>query len=161
MIHRIHDQLKGLGIKDVPSGARKIQSDVREIEEYRDLLWELKSYEEVVLFVRNTVSSELSRKLEHIITPPKAVGLAEDVSLDSIKWFVEYWWRASKDYSPDLFVASDNTVVASWRVGGSSHRIRFFSNGFALVSIKHYKEGREHKSHFRMHVRELPASFVS
>jgi hypothetical protein len=161
MIHRIHDQLKDLGIRDVPSETGAIRNHLRRIEEYRDVLWQLTEHDEVVRLVRDTVSSELSRKLEHIITPPKAVGLAEEVSLDSIKWFVEYWWRAGKGYSPDLYVASDNTVVASWREDRHAIQVRFFSSGFALASVKHDEADREQKSYLRMPVRELPSSFVS
>jgi hypothetical protein len=161
MVDRLHNQLKGLGIKDDASLADQAKSDLRRIDAFREQLWLLSGYEEVVLFVRKTISSELSRKLEHIITPPKAVGLAEDVSLDSIKWFVEYWWSTANAFSPDLAVAADNTVVAYWREQEHVIQIRFFSSGFALVSIKHFKEGREHKSSLQMPVRQLPSSFAS
>jgi hypothetical protein len=161
MVDRLHDQLKGLGIKDDPALLDQTKNDLRRIEAFREQLWLLSNYEEVVLFVRKTISSELSRKLEHIITPPKAVGLAEDVSLDSIKWFVEYWWSTGKASSPDLAVAADNTVVAYWQEQGHALQIRFFSSGFALVSIKHFEQGRESKSSLQMPVRQLPSSFVS
>ncbi|MEF8823970.1 MAG: hypothetical protein V5B78_13295, partial [Desulfohalobiaceae bacterium] len=111
-------------------------------------------------FVRSTISAELSRKLEHIINPPKAMGLAEDVSPDSIKWFVEYWWLASKNYSPDLYVASDNTVVASWWEKRSLIQVRFFSSGYALASIRQAGKGEEGRSRFWISARELPSSFV-
>ena len=161
MVERIHQQLKGLGIKDDPAFIERTESDLRRIDDFREQLWRLSGYEEVVLFVRKAISSELSRKLEHIITPPKAVGLAEDVSLDSIKWFVEYWWSSESTFSPDLAVAADNTVVAYWRDREYSIQIRFFSNGFAIASVKQFKGGEEHKAIFQMPVRELPSSFVS
>ncbi|MFO8032191.1 MAG: hypothetical protein R6U22_06580 [Desulfohalobiaceae bacterium] len=160
MLNRLQKQFHNLGIKQEPGRERQIRDHLRRIEGYRNRLWQLQGYAQVVHFVRETISAELSRKLEHIITPPKAMGLAEDVSLESIKWLVEYWWRAGHNYSPDLYVASDNTVVASWQVQGHAIQVRFFSSGFALAAVKRHYQGRTQKSYFRMPVWELPISFV-
>jgi len=137
-----------------------IRDGLSVIRDFRERLWNLEHYGEGVQYLRNTSSAELSRKLEHIINPPKAMGMAEDVSLESIKWFAEYWWMASKDYSPDLYVASDNTVVASWWEERSLIQIRFFSSGYALASIRQAGKGEEGRSRFWMSARELPSSFV-
>ena len=111
MTDRVHDQLKRLGIRDAPERSRNLRDDLSAVRHFRDCLWAMQQYEDVVGFVRSRISAELSRKLEHIITPPKAMGLAEDVSLDSIKWLVEYWWTAARDFSPDLYVADRKSVV--------------------------------------------------
>jgi len=160
MTDRVRDQLKGLGIKDAPGRSQEIRDGLSVIRDFRNRLWSLEHYADMVRFVRSTISAELSRKLEHIINPPKAMGLAEDVSPDSIKWFVEYWWLASKDYSPDLYVASDNTVVASWWEKRSLIQVRFFSSGYVLASIRQAGGGKEGRSRFWMAARELPGSFV-
>ncbi|MFP4630356.1 MAG: hypothetical protein ACLFMQ_06465 [Desulfohalobiaceae bacterium] len=160
MVHKLQKQLQDLGIRQEPARDRQIRDRLRRIECYRNQLWQQQSYAQLVQFVRETISAELSRKLEHIITPPKAVGLAEEISLDSIKWLVEYWWRADKDYSPDLYRASDNTVVASWQVGDSTIQVRFLSSGFALAAVKRQQQGQSHKLHFQMPVWELPTSLV-
>lgn len=160
MANRVRDQLKRLGIRDAPERARMIRDELLSIRDFRDRLWSLERYEEVVRFVRSTISAELSRKLEHIITPPKAMGLAEEVSLDSIKWFAEYWWSARKSYSPDLYVAQDNTVVATWWIKRRRIQVRFFSSGYALASIRRAGAGKKNQSVFWTSARQLPSSFV-
>lgn len=160
MADRVYEQLKRLGIRDAPSRSENIQSELFALRNFQARLWGLKQHQDLVAFVRRTISPELSRKLEHIITPPQAMGLAEEVSLDSLKWFVEYWWKAAKKYSPDLYVAQDNTVVASWWTKRRLVQVRFFSSGYALASIKHPGRDREEASHFWMSARELPSSFI-
>lgn len=73
---------------------------------------------------------------------------------------MEYWWRADKNYSPDLYRASDNTVVASWQVGDSAIQVRFLSSGFALAAVKRQQQGQSQKFHFQMPVWELPSNLV-
>lgn len=157
MADRVGDQLKKLGIRDEPGRKRTTQDEIMYIRDFRKRLWSLQSYEDVVRFVRGNISAELSRKLEHIINPPKAMGMAEDVSRDSIKWFVEYWGRACKEYSPDLHVAADNTVVAIWRENNLRIQVRFFSGGYALAAVRQL--GKEESSRFWVPARELPTSF--
>lgn len=160
MTNRVRDQLNRLGIRDDSARNQKIQSSLSDLWKFRECLWSLEQHAEVVRFVRSTISAELSRKLEHIITPPKAMGLAEEVSLDSIKWFVEYWWRVAKEYSPDLYVAQDNTVIASWWVKRVLIQIRFFSSGYTLAFVRHIGKGQKGQSRFLIPTRELPNSFV-
>lgn len=160
MTDGVRDQLNRLGIRDFPARSQAIRDELAAIRNFRDRLWALEQHEEVVRFVRSTISAELSRKLEHIITPPKAMGLAEEVSLTSIKWFVEYWWSAAKDYSPDLYVAKDNTVVASWWVNRRCIQVRFFSSGYTLASVRSPGRGQGGRSHFWTSARKLPTSFV-
>lgn len=160
MEDQLNQQLQKLGIKYSNIYRQSLENAFQRIDTFRQELWSIKDYHELIMFARKTISSELSRKLEHVINPPKALGLAEEISLESIKWLLEYWWKRNDNKSPDLAVSTDNNLVAYWHEPGIFIQIRFFSNGFVLVSVKHHLRDKKHKDKVvPMNARDLPINF--